>query len=55
VDINLAKRKALAATPIIGAVMGCPVNVWFIKEVGWAARRSFQEKWLIENHKIIEI
>jgi len=50
--INLTKRKALAAIPIIGALVGGSVNGWFIKEVGWAARRSFQERWLIENRKI---
>jgi len=31
------------------------VNAWYIREVGWAARRAFQERWLIDNEKIIEI
>ncbi|RBW66123.1 EcsC family protein [Vibrionales bacterium C3R12] len=53
--INLTKRKALQAIPAIGAVVGGSVNGWYIKEVGWAARRAFQERWLIENKKIIEI
>ncbi len=51
--VNLTKRKALAAIPVIGAAIGGSVNGWFIKEVGWAARRSFQERWLIDNNKII--
>ena len=53
--INLTKRKALQAIPAIGALVGASVNGWYIKEVGWAARRAFQERWLLENHKIIEI
>ncbi|KUO59693.1 MAG: ATPase [Gracilibacter sp. BRH_c7a] len=53
--INLTKRKALAAIPFIGGIIGGSVNGWYIKEVGWAARRAFQERWLIDNHKIIDI
>lgn len=53
--INLTKRKTLQAIPAIGAIVGASVNGWYIKEVGWAARRAFQERWLMENHKIIEI
>ena len=53
--INLTKRKALQAIPAIGLLVGASVNAWYIKEVAWAARRAFQERWLIENHKIIEI
>lgn len=52
--VNITKRKALAAIPFIGAAVGGSVNGWFIKEVGWAARRSFQERWLLENGKIME-
>lgn len=50
--INLTKRKALQAIPIVGAAVGASVNAWYIKEVGWAARRSFQERWLAENNKL---
>ena len=53
--VNLTKRKALAAIPIIGAAIGGSVNGWYIKEVGWAARRAFQERWLIRNRKIVDI
>ena len=53
--INITKRKALSAIPFIGAAIGGSVNGWYIKEVGWAARRSFQERWLIDNHKVIDI
>jgi len=50
--INLTKRRALAAIPAIGALVGGSVNGWYVKEVGWAARRAFQERWLLENGKI---
>lgn len=53
--INLTKRKALQAIPVIGAGIGASMNGWYIKDVGWAARRAFQERWLAENGKIIEI
>lgn len=53
--INLTKRKALQAIPALGAVVGASVNGWYIKEVGWAARRAFQERWLVENHKVIDV
>lgn len=52
--INLTKRKALQAIPAIGAVVGGSVNGWYLKEIGWAARRSFQERWLLENNRLVE-
>lgn len=53
--INLTKRKALQAIPLIGAAVGASVNGWYVKEVGWAARHAFQERWLVENQKVIDI
>lgn len=50
--LNITERKALQAIPAIGAVVGGSVNAWFIRDVGWAARRAFQERWLIENNMI---
>ena len=50
--VNLTKRKALQAIPVIGTLVGASVNGWYIKEVGWSARRAFQERWLLENQKI---
>lgn len=52
VGINVTKRRALAAIPAIGALVGGSVNAWYIKEVGWAARRAFQERWLIDAGKL---
>jgi hypothetical protein len=50
--INITERKILQAIPAIGAVVGASINGWFINDVGWAARRAFQERWLIENNMI---
>lgn len=51
--VNLTKRKALAIVPAIGALVGGSANGWWIKEVGWAARRSFQERWLAGAGKLV--
>ncbi|EDN67136.1 conserved hypothetical protein [Beggiatoa sp. PS] len=48
--VNLTKRKALQAIPVVGAMVGGSVNGWYIKDVGWAARHMFQERWLLDNH-----
>jgi hypothetical protein len=50
--INITERKALQAIPAIGAAVGGSVNALFINDVGWAARRAFQERWLIDNNMI---
>ncbi len=51
--INITKRKASQAIPIIGTAVGAAMNLAFINDVAWAARRSFQERWLAGNGKII--
>jgi EcsC protein family len=50
--MNITERKILQAIPAIGAVVGGSVNGWFMNDVGWAARRAFQERWLIDNNMI---
>ncbi len=50
---NLTKRKALQAIPIVGGVVGASMNAAFINDIAWAARRSFQKRWLLLNDKII--
>ncbi len=51
--VNLTKRKALQVIPAIGAFVGGSVNGWYLKDVGWAARRAFQERWLVDSGKMI--
>jgi len=49
--VNITKRRALAAIPALGALVGGSVNGWYLREVGWAARRAFQERWLVDAGK----
>ena len=53
--INLTKRKALQAIPLVGAGVGAAVNASCINDIGWAARRMFQDAWLLEKYETIEI
>ena len=53
--INLTKRKAAQAIPVVGAGVGAAMNLAFINDVAWAARREFQKRWLYDNKKIEEI
>ena len=52
--INLTKRKAAQAIPLIGAGVGAAMNFAFINDVAWAARREFQKRWLYDNQKIMD-
>jgi hypothetical protein len=52
--INLTKRKALAAIPVIGAAVGAGTNLWFINDVGEAAQRCYQERWLRDRDLLID-
>jgi hypothetical protein len=49
--VNLTKRKALQAIPVMGALVGGSVNAWYVRDVATSARRAYQERWLLENHK----
>ena len=39
--------------PIVGAGVGAAMNGSFIRDIGYAARRQFQERWLVDNGKLI--
>ena len=49
---NLAQRKAVQLVPVVGAVLSGATNICFVRDVGWAARRVFQERWLIDNGQL---
>ena len=49
--INFSKRKAMQVIPVVGGAIGAAVNADFIRDVGYAARRSYQERWLRDNEK----
>ena len=44
--LNLSKRKALAALPVIGAAIGATVNGWYMRDIAAAAQRTYQQRWL---------
>lgn len=50
--INLTKRKVAQVIPVIGGGVGAAMNVAFINDVAWAARRMYQERWLMVNQRI---
>ena len=51
--VNITKRKALQSIPVIGAFVGASINGYYMLDVGWAARRAYQERWLINRGKLI--
>jgi len=53
--INITKRKVFQIIPVLGVLVGGSVNGWYLRDVGWAARYLFQERWMIDNQKIVEI
>lgn len=46
IGMQLGKRKAAGAVPILGAAVGGAVNAWYAHEVAQIARYVFQERWL---------
>jgi hypothetical protein len=52
IGVGLIRRRALAALPVAGALVGGSANGWYINEVSWAARRTFQERWLADCGKL---
>ncbi len=49
---NLTERKAFQAIPVLGIGVGAAMNVQFINDIAWAARRTYQQRWLEDNGKI---
>lgn len=47
--VNLSKRKMAQSIPFLGAGIGATINAWYIADVCNAARRAFQERWLLEK------
>ncbi|WP_177504107.1 EcsC family protein [Anaerosinus sp.] len=51
--MNMARRKLMQALPVISSGVGAAINVWYINEVVAAAKCSYQERWLIDNQKVM--
>ena len=41
VAVSLARRRALANIPVLGAIVGGSTNAWLIRDIGWAARNLY--------------
>lgn len=52
--INITKRSALAAIPVIGAGVGAGFNGWFVREVGTTAQNLYRRRWLNDRGLWIE-
>ncbi|MBR3623101.1 MAG: EcsC family protein [Selenomonadaceae bacterium] len=52
--INFTKRKALQAIPIVGGGIAAAVNADFIRDVGYASIRIYQQRWLRDNEKWVD-
>lgn len=46
IGVQLSKRKAAGAVPVLGAAVGAAVNAWYMHDVAQVARYVFQERWL---------
>jgi hypothetical protein len=55
IGVNLTKRKMLAAIPAIGAAVGASLNGWYLRDVGIAAQRAYQERWLLDQGIVSEV
>lgn len=53
-DKNFTKKVVAKGVPIVGAALGATLNSSWITDVAWAARRSYQRRWLIDNGLIDE-
>jgi hypothetical protein len=54
VGVNLTKRKLLAAIPVIGSVVGGSLNGWYMRDIGIAAQRAYQERWLRDRGLLVD-
>ena len=55
IGINITKRKAMQAIPVVGAGVGAAMNAKYINDIAWAARRTFQERWLRDNDLLNDV
>lgn len=46
IGIQMTRNRLLMAVPIVGGGVGLLVDGNYIRNIGWAARRAYQERWL---------
>jgi EcsC protein family len=47
--VQITKRKALQAIPVVGALVGASFNATFVNDVGRAAYMSYRRRWIQEH------
>lgn len=45
----------MQAIPVVGAGVGAAMNAKYINDIAWAARRTFQERWLRDNDLLNDV
>lgn len=46
IGIQMTRNRLLMAVPVVGGGVGLLVDGNYIRNIGWAARRAYQERWL---------
>lgn len=46
--IQITKRKALQAIPLVGALVGASFNAAFVNDIGRAAYMSYRRRWIAD-------
>jgi hypothetical protein len=54
VGVNLTKRKALEAIPVVGLVVGAASSGWFLRDIGIGAQMAYRQRWLDEHAQVLE-
>jgi hypothetical protein len=55
VGVQIGKRKAAGVVPVLGAVVGSAVNVWYVRDVAKVAQCMFQERWLLRKYPDLQL
>jgi hypothetical protein len=54
VGVNITKRKALEAIPVVGLVVGAASSAWFLRDIGIAAQMAYRQRWLDERVPVLQ-
>lgn len=49
IGVDLTKKRALTAVPIVGGGVGFLLDGNYLRQVGWTARHCYQRRWLIDR------
>lgn len=52
---HLGWRKAAGSLPVVGALVGGSVNAWYLWDLANVSRYCFQERWLRNRHRELQL